>query len=56
MDITIERSLDLSIIQRQGYTTFDLISDIGGMQSILVCFTAFVLSVLNYNIAENYLV
>ena len=31
LDVTIEMNLDQRVISREGYTTFDLISDIGGM-------------------------
>lgn len=55
MDITIERDLALNILARSGYTILDLLSDVGGMQSILVSGFAIVLAVLNYNYFDTYL-
>lgn len=38
------------------YTLLDLISDIGGIQSLLFSAFAFLVSVWNYNMFDNYMV
>ena len=48
MDITIEMNKDLKRVLRQSYSLIDLLSDIGGVQSIFFSSFAIVLSVLNY--------
>lgn len=55
MDITIEMDLTLNILARSGYTVLDLLSDIGGMQSILISTFAILLGILNYNHFDTYL-
>ena len=47
---------DLTLIERTGYTLTDLLSDIGGIQGILISAMAMVLGVLNANHLENHLV
>ena len=49
MDITIEMNLDLRIIARDGYTFLDYLSDIGGMQGLLISGVALFLAMWNYN-------
>ena len=56
MDITIERNLDLTTVDRDGYTVLDLISDIGGIQGILFSAVAVIMSFWNYNFLDNFLV
>lgn len=56
MDITFERNLDMVSIARDGYTVLDWISDIGGIQGILISAVAIILSFWNYNYLDNYLV
>ena len=46
---------DLTVIERTGYTITDLLSDIGGLQGILLSAIAIVLGILNSNHLENYL-
>ena len=48
--------MDQTIIQRNGYTLLDLFSDVGGLQGILITGTSFILSILNHNNLDNYLV
>ena len=55
-NISIEMNLDLKFVSREGYTILDLISDIGGIQGIMLSFLAYVLSIFNYNLLENYMV
>ena len=56
MDITVEKNLDQIVIARDGYTLLDLISDIGGMQGILISGAAMVLTIFNHNHLENFIV
>ena len=56
MDITIERNLNKNMIARSGYTILDWISDIGGIQGILISAVAIVVSYWNYNYLENFMV
>ena len=56
MDITIERSLDIQLVERIGYTVLDAVSDIGGIQGIMLSLTWGVLSFLNYRNIENFMV
>ena len=55
-DVTFERNMDLTVISRDGYTVLDYISDIGGIQGILISFIAIILSLWNYNYLDNYMV
>ena len=56
VDITIEMNLNQLVIVREGYTIFDFLSDIGGMQGILISFAAIFLGVWNYHFMDNFLV
>ena len=49
-------NFDLTVVSRNTYNIFDLLSDIGGIQSILVTFFNLLLRVWNYNHLSNYLV
>ena len=55
-NISIEMNRDLTVLQRDGYTFLDLISDIGGIQSILLQIFASIVVILNHNYLPNYLV
>ena len=48
--------MDLTVIERSGYTVVDLFSDIGGIQSFLSTFISVMLSFWNHNYLDNYLV
>lgn len=54
--MTIEVNSDTIEFKRQGYTILDLFSDIGGIQSLLYQALAFLVSVWNYNMFDNYMV
>ena len=55
-DLTIEMNMNLELIQRNGYTVLDLLSDIGGILEIMtICITYF-LAFWNYNYFENFMV
>jgi len=55
MDVTIEMNSDLVVIQRNGYTIFDLMSDTGGVQSILFSSTALLIGFFNYQHFDTYM-
>ena len=44
------------MIARNGYTVLDFLSDVGGIQVMLLFVCAFLLSIWNYNHLENFLV
>ena len=56
MDITIEMNLDLKVIARAGYTILDFISDVGGIQGMLISLVAWVVAFWNYKMFDNYMV
>ena len=49
-------NLDLKVIQRTGYTVLDILSDVGGIQSILFSGMSLLLSIWNYNYLDSYLI
>ena len=49
-------NMNLSIVQRTGYTLLDVLSDVGGLQGILISGIALFLSFVNYSYIESYLV
>ena len=55
MDISLEMNLDLVQIARQGYTFLDVLSDVGGLQGLLLSFCMGLLVLWNYNNFDNYL-
>ena len=56
MDITFEMNLNQLVISREGYTVLDWISDVGGIQGILISVMAVLISFWNYNQFENHMV
>ena len=56
MDITIEINLSQKVIARAGYTVLDYISDMGGMQGMLISFIAWFIAIWNYNMFDNHMV
>ena len=57
MDITVEMDLNLTLIARDVYTALDWLSDIGGMQGMLIGAVAIFLSFFwNHNQFNNYMV
>ena len=48
--------LDLIVYERQVYTLFDMLADIGGLSSILVTFIKLLLAAWNYNSLDNLMV
>ena len=55
MDLSIEMNLDQKTLARAGYTTLDVLSDVGGIQSIIMSFMGILLGIINYNHFENYM-
>ena len=55
-DVTFERSLDLQLIKRSGYTLLDLISNVGGLRTIMSFAITFAMSYWNFNTGANYMV
>ncbi len=49
MALGIGMNLDQTVIERSNYTILDVLSDVGGLESVIGSFIAIVLSVLNYN-------
>ena len=56
MDIIIEYNLDQIVIARDGFKLLDLLSDVGGMQSILISIVGYILAIVNYNLLDNFMV
>lgn len=48
MELSVEMNLDKITIARNGYTFLDVLSDIGGIQSMLFYFFTSLLGFLNY--------
>ena len=55
-NISVEMNRDVLFVQREGYTSLDLISDIGGMQGLLFTAISSIVALINYNQLENNLV
>ena len=55
MEITMEMNLDLAKVSRSGYTFIDVLSDIGGIQSILISTITILISIFNYNHFDDYM-
>lgn len=55
MDISIEMNLNQTTLARTGYTVLDVLSDVGGIQSIIMSAIGLVLGILNYNNFDNYM-
>ena len=55
MDITLELNLDLLKIYRNSYTILDMLSDIGGINSIFITTFGLIASIWNYRHFDNYM-
>ena len=49
-------SMDQTLIERSGYTVLDVLSDVGGLQGILISGMSLILSLLNHKFLDNYLI
>lgn len=56
MAITVEMNLNLMTYERTIYTMFDLLSDIGGLSSILISILAVIARIWNYGNFDNMMV
>ena len=56
LGFSIQMNLDQILIGRTGYTILDVLSDVGGLQSILISGISLLLSILNHNFLDSYLV
>ena len=54
MLLSFGMSLDMQSIDRASYNILDMLSDVGGIQSIIFTTFALILSVLNYNYFDSY--
>lgn len=55
MDIMVEMNLDMGLLARSGYTFTDVLSDIGGIQSILFSLISIAVGFFNYNHFDTYM-
>ena len=55
MDITVEMNLSKITVERTGYTFLDVLSDVGGIQGLLLSFCGLIVGIANYNNFDNYL-
>ena len=49
MALGIDMDLTRTVIERSNYTILDVLSDVGGLESVLASFVSFLLGALNYN-------
>ena len=49
-------SLDLTLIERTGYTLLDILSDVGGLMGILFSGITLLLEIINYNHLNYFLI
>ena len=56
LDVTVEMNLNQVVTAREGYNLLDLLSDVGGMQGLLVSWCAVWLGIWNYHFLDNFLV
>ena len=54
--VTVEMDPNLMMYERSVYTFFDLLSDLGGLNGILMTFAGIFIAELNYNKFENKMV
>ena len=49
MALGIDMSLDQTVVERNNYTILDVLSDVGGLESVIASAISLILSILNYN-------
>ena len=55
MSISIEMNRDLMTLSRTGYTPLDVLSDIGGMQSMIMSMMALFVGIWNHSHFDNFM-
>ena len=53
---TFEMDFDMWYIERNKYTVFDLLSDVGGLLGILTAISSIMISIWNYQNFDNFMV
>ena len=56
MDISVEVNLNEQVIQREVYNILDVLSDIGGMQGLLLSGAGYLIAICNYHMFDNFMV
>lgn len=56
VSVNIERDLNMNAFERTVYTSFDFLSDLGGLSGILVSGFWIFVNAWNYNSFDNYMV
>ena len=56
IDLTVEMNLDQKVVFRGVYSVLDYLSDVGGIQAMLISGVAYFLSLWNYNMLDNHMV
>ena len=56
LSITFEMNLDVTTIERNSYTIFDMFSDVGGLFGIFSTMFGVVSGIWNYNSFDNHMV
>ena len=54
--VTFEMDLNVLQYERQVYTFFDMLSEVGGLQGMLMMSFGYILSIWNYNSFDNFMV
>ena len=49
-------NLDITVVSRTGYTFLDVLSDVGGLEAIVVSFMAIAIQIINHNDMDTFLV
>ena len=55
LSLSFEMNLDLLFVSRDGYTAIDALSDIGGIESIIISGITIFLSIWNYKHFDSYM-
>ena len=53
--LSFEMSMDLIAIGRAGYNIIDMLSDIGGIQSIILTSFSLIITILNHKYFDGYM-
>ena len=54
MELQVEMNLDMTKMARSGYTIIDVLSDVGGIQSILISGISILIGIFNYNHFDDF--